>query len=72
MNREALLETAKAEFSRARSDTERQPWDRYSASVGLAVYSGAAGQTAEDVLSLADEDMYRRKRQCKDENAPQA
>ena len=70
-NRDALLQEIQALFRQAREKQEVQPWERYSASVGMALYSGTEGQTAEDVLAVADEDMYRRKRQIKGENVSQ-
>lgn len=69
VRRDELLAQVLEEFRKARTGPG-QPWEKYSASVGMAVYSGAEGQTVEDVLAQADEIMYRRKRQAKGENAP--
>lgn len=54
-------------FRAARLDEERQPWDRYSAAVGMSVYTGAPGETVEDVFRRADEAMYRDKQAMKRE-----
>lgn len=54
-------------FAEAASDEGRQPWERYSAAIGLAEYRGGSGETVEQVFRIADERMYRDKTRWKEE-----
>ncbi len=59
-NREALLKETMAVFEEiSRKDAE--PWERFSAACGMAVYSRSAGDTVDSVFKRADEDMYENK-----------
>ena len=64
-NREELYQSMADQFREAREDTDRAPWDRYSAAVGMAVYGGTNVESVEYVLGRADENMYRNKQQMK-------
>ena len=58
-NREKLLEDARNEFNEAMFDEARDPWNRYSAAIGMAVWS--PGLEFDSVFSSADHKMYEQK-----------
>ena len=64
-DREALFERLQEVFIASRQDEDRPPWERYSAAGGMAEYTGAEGETVEDVFRRADERMYADKQKMK-------
>lgn len=62
-NREQLLEKLKGIFVELYNDETLEPWERYSASVGMSVYQ--PGDSAKDVFKRADKAMYAHKSQMK-------
>ena len=64
-NRAALNIALNRAFTDSRTDMDRHPWERYSAAAGMAVYTGAPGETVESVFHTADERMYADKQHMK-------
>ena len=66
MKRERHLEEIRAKFAAASAREDAEPWEKLSAAAGMAVRR--EGETADDVLKRADEDMYREKREFHERN----
>ena len=66
-NRDALLAELREKLQQTCREPGREPWERFSAAAGMAVYGGAEGETVEQVLDLADERMYAEKARMKAE-----
>ncbi|SFP44778.1 diguanylate cyclase (GGDEF) domain-containing protein [Butyrivibrio proteoclasticus] len=64
-NREKLLEELKVAFKLFMEDNSRQPWERYSAAIGMAIYDKNADSSMNDVFKRADKLMYEDKLQSK-------
>ena len=58
--REELLRAVEEEFEKAYHNPDARPWERYSASAGIAVYTPGDG-SVHQVLKRADEQMYAAK-----------
>jgi diguanylate cyclase (GGDEF)-like protein len=65
-NRAELINQAKQKFSETESDNSREPWERFSAAVGIAEYH--SGDTVDMVFKNADKDMYENKMSMKNKN----
>ncbi len=63
-NRDDLMATVEAEFERTYAETEKQEYERYSASVGIAVCAGP-DDSVSAVFKRSDEAMYARKQEFK-------
>ena len=61
--RDELLELLALRFSDGDEDESLAPWERYSAACGMGVHR--PGQTVDEVLQRADEEMYRNKEAMK-------
>jgi diguanylate cyclase (GGDEF)-like protein len=57
-NRDVLRRTANEELMKTACDTTADPWKRYSAAIGMAVYEKGRDMSVEEVFKRADEDMY--------------
>ena len=55
--REELLRAVEEEFEKAYHNPDARPWERYSASAGIAVFTPGDG-SVHQVLKRADEQMY--------------
>ncbi len=64
-NREQLIAELKTAFEISSSDESKEPWERYSAAIGVAIYDSAIDKTMNDVFKRADEEMYRNKMELK-------
>jgi len=62
--RAALAAQLNAAFEQARAQTERSPWERYSAAAGMAECE-AGDTTFEQVFKRADRAMYESKQAFK-------
>ena len=62
-DREELLEKAKEAFERTANDTSKDPWNRYSAAVGMSIWS--PGDDFDTVFRRADKAMYDEKSRIK-------
>lgn len=57
-NRDTLIESVRNELEQSFNDTEREPWNRYSAALGMAVYTYGEDEDVEAVFKRADDEMY--------------
>ena len=60
-NRDELIKIAREEFRKASEDSEAEPWQRYSAAIGMSSYVSGEDEDVETVFKRADEDMYAAK-----------
>ncbi len=65
--REELLQAAEKDFADAFHNSDAEPWERYSASAGMAVYT-PEDVSVHQVLKRADEQMYAVKEAFHKEN----
>ena len=61
--RNELIDSANKKFYETENDMSREPWERYSVTIGLAVYNN--GDTVDSVGKRADENMYQNKQKMK-------
>ena len=64
-DRDALLEELRERWRQTCEEPGREPWERFSAAAGMAVYGEAPDDTVQQVLDRADERMYAEKAQMK-------
>ena len=62
-NRENLLDEARRAFADAMSNTDAEPWNRYSAALGMAIYE--IDDDFDKVFARADHMMYEEKAKIK-------
>lgn len=60
-NRDELIKIARDELEKASADETAEPWHRYSAALGMAVYVQGEDENTESVFKRADEEMYSAK-----------
>lgn len=60
-NREALIEEARRRYREKAADDSVDPWERASASLGMAEYDPAREETIDEVVDRADQNMYKEK-----------
>ena len=51
----------KAAIELSSKDESKEPWERYSAAIGVAIYDSAIDKCMNDVFKRADENMYKDK-----------
>ncbi len=66
-NRAFLLDRIKMDFEKSSTDVTRNPWERYSAAVGMAVYVRSDDGSIDEVFRRADSQMYEDKQRQKAE-----
>ena len=66
-NRDSLLSEVREKFFACSINKEVEPWNRYSAAVGMSVFS--EGDDVEAVSIRADKDMYDMQAKIKSEDA---
>ena len=66
-SRDRLLAQVRKAFQDALSASDRMPWNRYSAAIGMAVYQ--PGDDTEAVFNRADRSMYQEKSRMKAKQA---
>jgi GGDEF domain-containing protein len=59
------LAELKAKFSETYNDMSKEPWERYSAAMGMAVYRPGEDISMDDVFKRADSLMYKDKLESK-------
>ncbi len=64
-HRDQLLKQLKTAFELSAIDDEREPWERYSAAVGMAVFDPENDVSMDDVFKRADTLMYQHKLESK-------
>ena len=67
-NRESLLETIKTEFEKSYAQKDLDPWNRYWAALGMAVYDRETDRDISSVFQRADHEMYTEKTRMKSED----
>ena len=60
-SREKLLEELQNIFEETSSDESKEPWERYSVAMGMAIYDKENDKCMNDVFKRADELMYQNK-----------
>ncbi|MCR4807845.1 MAG: GGDEF domain-containing protein [Lachnospiraceae bacterium] len=60
-NREELKNKAIQELEKTAGNMEAEPWNRYSAALGMSVYVQGEDMGVEEVFKRADEEMYAAK-----------
>ncbi len=63
--KDALFEKLRDTFNKVSQDESREPWERYSAAAGMAVYDSKTDSCMDDVFKRADELMYHDKQESK-------
>ena len=63
-NREELLELARNEFAKVMNDKTKDPWNRYSAAIGMSIWE--KGDDVDTVFRRADKEMYVEKAKIKE------
>ncbi len=63
LKREEILSTLKKKYEESYSAKDKEPYERYSVSMGISVYSEGNDSCTEDVLKRADENMYSFKKE---------
>ncbi len=56
-----LIEELKSAFTRISSDESKEPWERFSAAIGFAIYDPDTDKCMNDVFKRADGLMYKDK-----------
>ncbi len=64
-DRDALLAELRERWRQTCEEPGREPWDRFSAAAGMAVFGEEPDDTVEQVLDRADDRMYAEKAQMK-------
>lgn len=64
-----LYARLQAQLIASQEDEGREPWERFSAAVGMAVFDPAADLSVEDVFRRADRSMYDNKQKLKSKYA---
>ena len=64
-SRDQLLTTLRASFETSSNDEDREPWERYSAATGMAVFDEESDVSMDDVFKRADTLMYQNKLESK-------
>ena len=64
-NRNALLKKAKSKFAASSQNDKVEEFDRYSAAIGMGVYSKEEDQDSYSVFRRADKEMYKNKAEIK-------
>lgn len=60
-NRDSLMAELRNTFDKTSKDETKEPWERYSAAVGMAVFNSEADISMDDVFKSADSLMYKDK-----------
>lgn len=60
-NRDELLTRLRAKFEQTSNDSSKEPWERYSAAIGMAIYDSSQDTSMDDVFKRADKLMYQDK-----------
>ncbi len=63
--RDGLLQLMNNTFDKCLNDETKQPYERYTASLGMAVFKPGVDKTYVDMFVRADKDMYKTKQEFK-------
>ncbi|RKM59286.1 sensor domain-containing diguanylate cyclase [Butyrivibrio sp. CB08] len=64
-HKDQLLTALRASFEASSIDEDREPWDRYSAATGMAIFDEENDVSMDDVFKRADTLMYQNKLESK-------
>ncbi len=64
-NRQELLKELKESYNKTSSDMSKEPWERYSAAAGMALFDPGIDHCMDDVFKRADALMYEDKQRIK-------
>ena len=64
-HRDQLLTALRASFEASSNDEDREPWERYSAATGMAIFDEENDVSMDDVFKRADTLMYQNKLESK-------
>ncbi len=64
-DKEKLIEELKLAYEETSNDESKEPWERYSSAIGVAVFDSAVDKCMNDVFKRADEAMYKHKQESK-------
>lgn len=64
-DRDALFAQLRENFEKTTQDESREPWERYSAASGMAIYDSKTDKSMDDVFKRADDLMYHDKQESK-------
>ena len=64
-DRDALFAQLRETFEKTTQDESREPWERYSAASGMAIYDSKTDKSMDDVFKRADDLMYHDKQESK-------
>ena len=64
-NRDELFEKIKTSFEISSSSEDKEPWERYSAAFGMAIFDPETDKCMDDVFKRADSYMYQHKMETK-------
>jgi diguanylate cyclase (GGDEF)-like protein len=64
-DKDKLIEELKLAYEETSKDESKEPWERYSSAIGVAVFDNAVDKCMNDVFKRADEAMYKHKQESK-------
>ncbi len=64
-NRDELFERLKTSFDLSSNSEDKEPWERYSAAYGMAIFDPKTDKSMDDVFKRADSYMYKHKMETK-------
>ena len=64
-DKDKLIEELKIAYEETSKDESKEPWERYSSAIGVAVFDSAVDKCMNDVFKRADEAMYKHKQESK-------
>ncbi len=64
-HKDQLMTALRASFEASSRDEDRDPWDRYSAAIGMAIFDEENDVSMDDVFKRADALMYQNKLESK-------
>lgn len=64
-DRDALFAQLRDTFDKTSKDESREPWERYSAASGMAIFDSNTDRSMDDVFKRADNLMYQDKQQSR-------
>lgn len=70
MRRDELLAQLEQQFAETSANEALEPWKRFSAAVGMAVYDERIDKSFDDVFARADREMYVQKTKMKHGESP--
>ena len=63
--RDTLCSIFNSKLEEIKENTDLEPWEKVSASIGIAVYDKSIDSNVDNVFKRADKEMYQRKKEMK-------